>query len=352
VKRAGIDVDGVVADLHTPWLRRISEKLGRDIILPEDMNEWKFWDTFGFPESLAWEVYTPDIYDEVEPYPGVRHALADIQTAGHMVAFVTQSKDLEMFNAKREWLYRYGLVMGNTEIHPVGRWADMKTKGDRRLRLDMLVDDNVDNLDESGVYGILVTQPHNRRLIAPYRRVKNLTEVATLLKYQDQGRGEETALDAVMESYNYGAEHCALVASPQRSSCVIGGSPMVTILPSEPAAIVEKAKTTSPLPSDPVERKAVPMMTGLLDYFPAALAEVAKISVAGNKQHFVNEPLHWDRTKSADHVDSAVRHLMDRGKFDTDGRRHSAKAAWRALANLQEELEGDGVAPPSRASTF
>ena len=31
------------------------------------------------------------------------------------------------------------------------------------------------------------------------------------------------------------------------------------------------------------------------------------------------------------------------GKFDTDGQRHSAKLAWRALALLQIELEKDVV---------
>ena len=30
---------------------------------------------------------------------------------------------------------------------------------------------------------------------------------------------------------------------------------------------------------------------------------------------------------------------MEAGKIDTDGVRHSAKVAWRAMANLQKELE-------------
>jgi hypothetical protein len=30
---------------------------------------------------------------------------------------------------------------------------------------------------------------------------------------------------------------------------------------------------------------------------------------------------------------------MEAGKVDTDGVRHSAKVAWRALANLEKELE-------------
>ena len=59
----------------------------------------------------------------------------------------------------------------------------------------------------------------------------------------------------------------------------------------------------------------------------------------GNQQHHPDKPLCWDRTKSTDHLDCAGRYLIDAGTFDTDNIRHSAKLAWRALANLELELE-------------
>lgn len=93
------------------------------------------------------------------------------------------------------------------------------------------------------------------------------------------------------------------------------------------------------LPTDPQERKGIPITTGVLDYFPLAIAEVAKCSKAGNDQHNHGQPLHWAKGKSTDHADCIPRHLIDRGSFDTDGIRHSAKLAWRALALLQIELE-------------
>lgn len=87
------------------------------------------------------------------------------------------------------------------------------------------------------------------------------------------------------------------------------------------------------------ERKALPIATGVLDYFPDALLEVSKASTAGNGQHKLGAKLHWDKSKSTDEADALLRHLIDRGKFDTDGVRHSAKVAWRALALLQRELD-------------
>lgn len=105
------------------------------------------------------------------------------------------------------------------------------------------------------------------------------------------------------------------------------------------------------LPTDSKERKKYPIASGVLDYFPAALAEIAKVSYSGNEQHNPGEPLHWARGKSADHADTIIRHFMERGGIDIDGMRHSAKMAWRALALLQLELEAEG-APIARNASY
>jgi hypothetical protein len=103
------------------------------------------------------------------------------------------------------------------------------------------------------------------------------------------------------------------------------------------------------LPSTSSERKAIPITSGVLDYFPAALAEVAKVSKAGNDQHNPGEPLHHARGKSMDHADCLLRHLIERGTLDTDGLSHTGKLAWRALALLQEECEANGAPLPRGA---
>lgn len=94
------------------------------------------------------------------------------------------------------------------------------------------------------------------------------------------------------------------------------------------------------LPTDPKARKGIPLYSGVLRYFPDALVEVARCSQAGNDQHNPGQPLHWAREKSTDHHDCILRHLLEAGTIDaSDGIRHSAKAAWRALAALQLEIE-------------
>ena len=88
------------------------------------------------------------------------------------------------------------------------------------------------------------------------------------------------------------------------------------------------------------ERKAMPVFSGVLKYFPNALKEVSKCSQAGNDQHHPNTPLHWDMEKSKDELDALTRHLIDHtiNPLDEDGQLHLAKVAWRALAGLERFL--------------
>lgn len=96
------------------------------------------------------------------------------------------------------------------------------------------------------------------------------------------------------------------------------------------------------LPTDPKARKGVPLFSGVLKYFPDALAAVARCSQAGNDQHNPGKPLHWDRSKSGDEADALLRHLADYAAgmpMDSDNVPHLAKVAWRALALLQKDVE-------------
>jgi dATP/dGTP diphosphohydrolase, N-terminal len=111
-------------------------------------------------------------------------------------------------------------------------------------------------------------------------------------------------------------------------------------------------KKTRLIEGDSAYRKMFPMAEGLLDYFPDALAAVSNLSFLGNAKHNKDEPLHHARSKSTDHADCIMRHLTERGGFDTimvDGTeyrvRHSVALAWRALALAQEEIEQEENLP-------
>lgn len=98
------------------------------------------------------------------------------------------------------------------------------------------------------------------------------------------------------------------------------------------------------------DRKKHPMATGLLDYFPDALAMVAHISWKGNEKHNPGQPLHWARSKSTDQPDCMVRHLVERYELDEVQAEHSASLVWRALADLQLHMEKKYNLDPPRAA--
>jgi len=106
-----------------------------------------------------------------------------------------------------------------------------------------------------------------------------------------------------------------------------------------------KNKKPSPFTEDSDTRKGYPLYTGCLHYFPDALALVSRLSFLSNEKHNAGEPLHWSREKSNDHKDCIARHLVDGDHVEL---------AWRALANLQVEIEA-GYSPfeeePSPLST-
>lgn len=119
------------------------------------------------------------------------------------------------------------------------------------------------------------------------------------------------------------------------------------------------------LPTDSNERKEFPLFRGVLKYFPAALAGVARISKIGNDKHNPGEELHHARGKSPDHADCVIRHLMDTAdllaaldrstKGDTLSEQQLilnevSQMVWRAMAYSQElhERFGAPMAPGAK----
>lgn len=108
------------------------------------------------------------------------------------------------------------------------------------------------------------------------------------------------------------------------------------------------------IPKDSKDRKTYPLMKGLFDYFPAALAAVAHVSYVGNEQHNPGQKMFDNREKSNDDYDCMLRHLTEVDLDDDDGLSHAAKVAWRALRALQKILEERGapVAPAAHWPTI
>ncbi len=157
--------------------------------------------------------------------------------------------------------------------------------------------------------------------------------------------------EAMVEVTNSNAE---LLASLQDIEQPYAGSYMP---PQKPALQMT-------LPTDSAARKGYPLMSGLLNYFPAALAGVARTSQLGNEKHNSGQPLHHARGKSMDHGDCILRHLVDLQDVIARAERlgledsivapailmEASNLAWRALALSQElhEKFGAPLAPGAK----
>lgn len=116
-------------------------------------------------------------------------------------------------------------------------------------------------------------------------------------------------------------------------------------------AMMQAAVKAPSLPVDSKERKRYPMYSGLLAYFPAALAQVSHHSFVSNEKHNPGLPLQHSRNNSGDHSDCIVRHLIDSAEANGAAKIEELRAlAWRALAMLQEECEKQGTRPAPGAT--
>jgi len=117
------------------------------------------------------------------------------------------------------------------------------------------------------------------------------------------------------------------------------------------------------------ERKNTPVFKMRTRYFPKALREVTKVCVANNVRYNPDrEPadINWARGKSADQLGSLDRHITERevdgkvfeaidpaiaAKVGFDRIYVMAEAAWRALAQLELDIEAMEAKAPEIVSS-
>jgi hypothetical protein len=139
----------------------------------------------------------------------------------------------------------------------------------------------------------------------------------------------------------FGLQEKIITAQAKINAATHGSNPIDPL-----AGLADHFHPQAQLTTNSAARKEAPVYSGVMRYFPKALAAVARLSKIGNDKHNPGEPLHWSREKSSDHGDCIARHQLEAGTIDTDGRLHDEKVAWRALAQLEvaiEKLHAEGI---------
>ena len=118
--RLGIDMDGVMCDFNSGWMRLHAEEFGSEL-RPEMVTGWNGLDKLGgFADMDAfWEWGRgrddrPSIFRHLEPFPGALETMQRLAVAGHRIVVLTAKPDWAVPDALR-WLADHEIP--TREIH-------------------------------------------------------------------------------------------------------------------------------------------------------------------------------------------------------------------------------------------
>lgn len=168
----GVDVDGVVADIHTPGVEAVADRLGIRLGI-DDITRWDFPDHTSWGQSVLDLWHTPGFYGNVQPIEGALDGVRALRAAGHRCVFATACAP-GLADEKAAWLHRHGFLATGRMDDP-----DFIAVSDKTLVRGLwLVDDSPGNIRswvESGRPAIVFDRPWNRVLdirsvLAPWLR--------------------------------------------------------------------------------------------------------------------------------------------------------------------------------------
>lgn len=155
------DIDGVVADLGTEWLRRYNADYDDQLDYYRDINGWDMAQ-FVKPEcgkKIFEYLHLADLYDGVLPIEGALAGVQELRARGYRVVFATATNVNQAGN-KLRWLARHGFL----ELKYGSVSYDYIEVYDKHLlRGFALIDDGAHNLRGFQGWRILYDTQHNRQ---------------------------------------------------------------------------------------------------------------------------------------------------------------------------------------------
>lgn len=153
--KIGIDLDSTIAKVDSPWLDRLNKACGTNYT----SQQWTDWNlTFLKPQErkILFEVFTPDLYEIVQPYGGAPEVVKELATTpGVELECVTANPSLnsqEFAEAKKRWLRCHFPDLANSVVF---------SKKKSGLGLDVLIDDAPQHFETGDFIPVLVERPWN-----------------------------------------------------------------------------------------------------------------------------------------------------------------------------------------------
>lgn len=139
-KTIAIDVDGVCAALHVPWLNRYNKEFN-DNLKVSDIVHWNMHD-FVKPEcgkQIYKYIEDPTIYDETPPVLGSVECMTELKSERKDLRFIyVTNSTLGAAGRKYYWLKQYGFLDSQDDY--------VEAKDKSLIKADALLDDYQENL--------------------------------------------------------------------------------------------------------------------------------------------------------------------------------------------------------------
>lgn len=169
MKSIAIDMDNVIVDIESHYIKWYAEKFG--VVIPKEQLMGKP-ETTGFPdkEAVFNFLYTPGFFRTAPVMPGAKEAVQRLMQSYNVYIVSAAMEFPQSLSEKYEWLQ---------EHFPFISWRQIVLCGDKCIiATDYMIDDHVRNLESCRGKGLLYTACHNIN-INHYTRLNNWDEVST-----------------------------------------------------------------------------------------------------------------------------------------------------------------------------
>lgn len=179
--KIGIDVDGVLADFNSEFIKRCVAVTGKDLFpaRPFDIPTWHYPQHFGyseaemaFPNGPVWAhvIDDPTFWYQLFPYDGVPEFLSQLDSSQHDIYFITNRPGVTAKMQTENWLefHNFGLQT-DAFSYPTVLISTEKGLCAKALGLDLYIDDKTENcMDVNHVSPktrtIMLARPWNKPL--------------------------------------------------------------------------------------------------------------------------------------------------------------------------------------------
>ena len=138
--RVLLDVDGVLADFHTPCIELINQFGGTNHKV-EDFDDWDIFNALKTPEDVKARVYEemnkPGWCTNIKFYPGCQEGVAKLREIANVYVVTSPMKGETWTRERDRWLARHFNFTTKQIIHASAKYV---------CAGDFLIDDKIDNL--------------------------------------------------------------------------------------------------------------------------------------------------------------------------------------------------------------